>query len=349
MVDAKLLDELGVLAMRRRWVLGLSVGRGCRRLHAALVGLEGFGLASDAKVFAHRQAPVSPPLVQRYRRFCGDRAGPAAAALLAAHLAEAQAALVDEFSADIAPVWHRLSAVAVGDFGFWHRRQAIGVFVAFCDPARLAELTGQNVVDSFTARDLAQDGRGGPLSPLPDWMLLRDRQKSRLLVQGGHRVALTYLPASRESHAASRCGQLRLERPADGSEAWAEWLQTAECGLRAMMPPNGRVDELVVSDKLGKTGALAAGLASQLACGSAIELVGLSELGLQAGSMPAARAALLGALHIDQVPANLVTITGARAPRVLGRLTPGSYTAWHRLMCELATAKPSVVALRTAV
>jgi hypothetical protein len=59
--------------------------------------------------------------------------------------------------------------------------------------------------------------------------------------------------------------------------------------------------------------------------------------------------ALLGLLHLDQIPANATGITGARIPRVLGRLTPGSLTNWNRLVRELANARPSVVALRSAM
>ncbi len=354
MVDPKLLDELGTLATRRRWLLGLSIGRGCRRLHVALVGIEGHGLSCRASVFAHRRAAVPPPLVRRYQRLCGRhgsriRAGPAEAALLAAQLAEAQAELVDEFSADIAPVWGRLTALAVGDFALWHRRQGMRVYLPLSDAARLAELTGQNVIDAFAARDLAQDGRGRPLSPLPDWLLLRDAQKSRLVVQFGKRVALCWLLASREASGTSRCGQLRLELPADTADSRAAWLEAAGQRLRTLMPPGGRVDQLVVSEQPQHRHEFLVDLAARLGGGTAIEIVSLADLGVPAGSLAAARAALLGMLHVDQVPANLVTMTGARAPRVLGRLTPGSYTSWHRLMRELATAKPAVVALRTAV
>ena len=37
----------------------------------------------------------------------------------------------------------------------------------WCDAARVAELTGLNVLDVFPAGDLAQGGRGGPLKPFP--------------------------------------------------------------------------------------------------------------------------------------------------------------------------------------
>ena len=61
----------------------------------------------------------------------------------------------------------------------------------------LADLTGLNVIDAFPARDLAQDGRGGPLGPLPDWLLLHHSTKTRTVVELGSAVRITYLPAAR--------------------------------------------------------------------------------------------------------------------------------------------------------
>ena len=50
----------------------------------------------------------------------------------------------------------------------------------------------------------------------------------------------------------------------------------------------------------------------------------LSELGLSDDSLPPACTALLALFHLDQVPGNVRSVTGAEVPRVLGRLTPGS-------------------------
>ena len=50
--------------------------------------------------------------------------------------------------------------------------------------------------------------------------------------------------------------------------------------------------------------------------------------------------------HLDQTPACPTAITGARTPRVLGRLTPGSPQAWQRLLHEMAGHQPAVVGRR---
>ncbi len=65
-------------------------------------------------------------------------------------------------------------------------------------------MTGLSVVDAFEARDLAQGGMGGPLFALPQWMLLHDAKKPRVLVDLGRTTRITYLPASYEASGASR-------------------------------------------------------------------------------------------------------------------------------------------------
>lgn len=63
----------------------------------------------------------------------------------------------------------------------------------------------------------------------------------------------------------------------------------------------------------------------------------------------AATSAVLAMLHLDQTPANLPELTGASAPRILGRLTPGSPGAWRRLLFDLTAVNPATLPLRRAV
>ena len=63
-------------------------------------------------------------------------------------------------------------------------------------PPGWPSLTGLNVIDAFPARDLAQGGLGGPLIALPEWLLLRHRDRSRVLLDLGRTVRVD-LPAGR--------------------------------------------------------------------------------------------------------------------------------------------------------
>lgn len=60
-------------------------------------------------------------------------------------------------------------------------------------------------------------------------------------------------------------------------------------------------------------------------------------------------AAMLGMLHVDQMQANIPSITGARQHRVLGKLTPGSPTNWRQLVRDMSDFRPPAMKLRDAI
>lgn len=348
MLDVRLLDRLHALQHRRRWIIGLRLSAGCRRLRAALVGVEGRGLAAKAEVFAHSQASVPSHVQRAYAQLrARAHARQVQPALFAAQLAECQAALLDELACEVAPVWDRVLAVAVDDPGLWSSASGLRGWQGLCDAARLAELSGQNVIEGFAARDLAQDGRGRPLTPIPDWLLLHDLQKNRLLMEWGRSVRCTYLPASRDTTGAARALSFRVSDPqgragTDGSQVTA---QAVADRLRHELPAGTRIDQLLVTGD-GPQSTAAQSLVQRL---EGTILLPADHWPLRLTALRPASVALLGMLHLDQTPANVPTITGARTSRVLGRLTPGSLPAWHRLVRELSTAKPSVMSLRSAV
>jgi 1,6-anhydro-N-acetylmuramate kinase len=352
MVEVHVLNRLRAAAQRKRWIVGLAVGSRCRQLHAALVGLEGAGLSSRVEIAAQARLLISPDVTQRFGRLQQNRGkSPVDAALLATLLAECQASLLEAFAAQIAPVWDRVLAVAVDDPGLWRRAGGLTGYVGLCDAARLAELSGHNVMDAFAARDLAQGGRGRPLVCVPHWMLLHDLLKTRVLVEVGRTIRVTYLPGSRDATGARRilyfkvepCAGPACEAQAAGNQAAADAVRRC---LMTDLPQVPRIDELVLSARGNSRSALAGELVRQM---PNLRVLDPAELGIPRGALKPAAVALLGLLHLDQIPANATGITGARIPRVLGRLTPGSLGNWHRLVRELATAKPSVVTLRSAV
>jgi 1,6-anhydro-N-acetylmuramate kinase len=336
MVDGQLLSRLGALAMRKRWMVGLALNSSRRRLTAALVAAEGRGLSARVEVLAHLQAHLPRDVRRQITRLeSGQPGDPAASALVAARLAECQAALLDDFASEVAPVWHRVMAVAVADLGLWRRRRGLSAWLGLCDAARLAELSGMNVIDAFAPRDLAQEGRGRPLSPIPAWMLLHDLQKSRALVHCGRRARVTWLPASRDT-----TGAARVQSTVVACDA--EQIVRA---IAERLPGGPRVDELLLSGRAASPDWITE-LSAKM---PTVNVVPLESLKVVPIALRAATAGILGLLHLDQTPANATAITGARTPRVLGRLTPGSLANWHRLIQELAAARPSVVTLRSAV
>jgi anhydro-N-acetylmuramic acid kinase len=63
------------------------------------------------------------------------------------------------------------------------------------EPAVIAERTGITTVADFRPRDVAAGGDGAPLTPYVHYLLLRDRRRSRLVVNLGGISNVTYLPA----------------------------------------------------------------------------------------------------------------------------------------------------------
>jgi anhydro-N-acetylmuramic acid kinase len=63
------------------------------------------------------------------------------------------------------------------------------------EPAVIAERTGITTVADFRPRDVAAGGDGAPLTPYVHYLLLRNRRRSRLVVNLGGISNVTYLPA----------------------------------------------------------------------------------------------------------------------------------------------------------
>ena len=121
----------------------------------------------------------------------------------------AYATLIQEISllqADLIRRLCRLASMPIDDVlavgllgpGCWHSaRSGQRCYLELCDPARVAEAVGCNVVSQFPQRDLATGGLGGPLHAVPQWLLLGDPQASRLLLDVGRSVRLTFIPRGR--------------------------------------------------------------------------------------------------------------------------------------------------------
>ncbi|MFM7841519.1 MAG: anhydro-N-acetylmuramic acid kinase, partial [Nitrospira sp.] len=65
------------------------------------------------------------------------------------------------------------------------------------EPAIIAERTDVTTIANFRPRDLAAGGEGAPLTPYVHHVLLRDKKRSRLIVNLGGIGNVTYLPAGK--------------------------------------------------------------------------------------------------------------------------------------------------------
>lgn len=186
----------------RRWTVGVLVSSDCRRLTAALVAAAGQGLHMQVELVKSSAQPVATETAFLFDAL--HSSGPAAAenavpgriATLQTQLAQQEAILVGDLLAEagLAPV--HVLAVGVHDPGLWGCGKVTPGYLGLCDSARLAELTGLNVIDAFPARDVAAGGIGGPVTALADWVVLKDGRRSRLLLDLGPTLRMAYLPAN---------------------------------------------------------------------------------------------------------------------------------------------------------
>jgi anhydro-N-acetylmuramic acid kinase len=189
----------------RRWFVGLLVSSRCTEVTAALIGASGAGLDARVDVAGALSVAIPREAATLINTAAGADSIPAGALSdYRSLLAETQAVLVADLLAaeGIAP--SRILAAAVHDPGLWRfERNKPRSYLGLCDAARLAEATGFNVIDAFPARDLAQGGQGGPIAAVAEWVLLKEPNQRRLLLDLGRTVRMTYLPAA-AADAASR-------------------------------------------------------------------------------------------------------------------------------------------------
>jgi anhydro-N-acetylmuramic acid kinase len=184
-------------AQEPRPVVGVLVSSKCSRVAAAAITVRGPGMGARVDLSGVLTTGVPRKTTALFRRLTRDGScPPGSLALLRAQLAEIQAALVGDLLKSLGTSPGGVLAVGVHDPGIWmlDGTESRG-YLGLCDAARLAESTGLNVIDAFPARDLAQRGLGGPVTAVAEWVLLRHPARSRVLLDLGRTVRITYLPA----------------------------------------------------------------------------------------------------------------------------------------------------------
>jgi len=182
--------------MDSRLAIGLMPATRATGIEAALVRIAGRGLdvrfhapawlshpyppELRAEVLALRHGGARLDSLRKLDQRLGEIAAEAAAAV-----AQAGGVALESVTA----IGYHAEAVSTEAQG-----SAAGVFEVG-EPAVIAERTGVTTVGRFRSRDSAAGGRGAPLVPLADWLLLHDPVKTRLAVHFGGLVKLSYLRA----------------------------------------------------------------------------------------------------------------------------------------------------------
>jgi len=193
-----------------RWLFGVLVSSRCTRLSAALVAATHSGVKARVQIAGSTSMAIPSESVSAFRQLSSaglmssGAASPGLISTLRTRLAGIAAPLIADLGAEVGIAPSRALAVGVHGPGLWATSKAPATcYLALSDAARLAELTGLTVIDAFPARDLAQGGQGGPVTALAEWILLKHDHRTRLLLDLGRTVRMSYLPPDCDPMASS--------------------------------------------------------------------------------------------------------------------------------------------------
>lgn len=160
----------------------------------ALVGVAGRGEAMRARLVAHRHRPYSHDLRRLVFSIRSSEAAVHIADLARCgrEVSRAYSAAVNETLSAAGLRAVDLSAVAAHGQTLHH---APPDTIQLLDPALVAAEVGCRVVSDFRRADCAAGGQGAPLVPFADYLLFRDPNKTRVLLNLGGIANMTCLPA----------------------------------------------------------------------------------------------------------------------------------------------------------
>ena len=141
---------------------------------AHVVGDETLLPKAVSKNWIELRKSLSPPLAA-YRQFIAD-------------LADLQIQAIEKIKRKAGKYVDRILFASVLEPGLWLSDfDGSKIFCGLTDAHRIADVTGLTVIDDYPANDVIAGGQGGPLSGLPLWLTLSDRNAK---VADQHRVVL---------------------------------------------------------------------------------------------------------------------------------------------------------------
>jgi anhydro-N-acetylmuramic acid kinase len=178
--------------MESRLIIGAMSGTSADGVDAALVRIEGVGLAMTAELVAHAGVAFDAELRARVHAVrAAGRVPLDELARLGTDVARVYAAAVREVLSGTAYVPGDIAAVAAHGQTLFH---APPLSIQWLDPAYLAWASGIDVIGDFRRADLAAGGQGAPLVPYADYVVFRCEDRSRVLLNLGGIANVTWLP-----------------------------------------------------------------------------------------------------------------------------------------------------------
>jgi anhydro-N-acetylmuramic acid kinase len=175
-----------------RMIAGAMSGTSADGVDVAIVAITGRGLEMRAKLIASHHRPFPPDLRELIGNLRMGTAMPISALAMAGReISLCYAAAVNECLIIAAMNSSELAAVAAHGQTLFHDPPDT---IQWLDPALVAAEVGSPGVSDFRRADCAAGGQGAPLVPMADYLLFRDAQKNRVLLNIGGIANLTYLP-----------------------------------------------------------------------------------------------------------------------------------------------------------
>ncbi len=184
--------------MAHRIVIGCMTGTSLDGIDAAMVRIDGAGLAMSARVMRTLSASLGRVATPLRKLANGQPCTAAEICRAAADLSELHADAIQRLCRR-----RRADLIAVHGQTVHH---APPLSWQLINPAIIAHRLRTPVVSDLRAADLAAGGQGAPITPIADFVLFRDRRERRGIVNLGGFCNVTMLPASRP---AARPAQLR--------------------------------------------------------------------------------------------------------------------------------------------
>lgn len=183
--------------MSQRWFIGLSSGSSLSGVDAALVRVEGTGLAMKPQL-QHFMHQAYPREVRELLRGVSSAAPASVRTIAMLHrlLGEVFAGSIRQLADQARFELRNVLCVGCSGHTLWHEPDCrypttlnLGLASA------VAERTGLTTLSDPRAQDVVVGGQGVPLTPLADWLLFRDPVESRVVVHLGGAATVLALPA----------------------------------------------------------------------------------------------------------------------------------------------------------
>lgn len=184
-----------LVAKEEKIVIGLMSGTSLDGVDAAIVRIEGYGTKTKVEMLGFSIVPYDESLRERILAVCNpDTSRVDEICELNVRLAEkfADAALLAAKEANID--WETVDLISSHGQTIYHSPEKQAT-LQIGELAVIAERTGKAVVGDFRPHDMAVGGQGAPLVPYVDYLLFRDKERGRVLLNIGGIANISIVPA----------------------------------------------------------------------------------------------------------------------------------------------------------